>query len=240
MYIGFLCKLIRMTVGSCMSSNFRYFIYLSLPIPRPIPLPPPLPLSLHPSPSPLFCISLSLYPPSLYISLSISIPCLSLSLSLSLSLESLLSIYLKSIPQLPRLPRFYPVLALSILFICPSLSFETFYMCLAPPVLDLSCIRTLDLRLHRFCSHSVDLAIDLVYTYFRSIHICGIVAEIGCCCNAAAQPKKDWWYVAGRHRTTTMREDEGSTSDVRRNARRGLARRIQPEDRNGKNHAKKS
>ena len=87
MYIGFLCKLIRMTVGSCMSSNFRYFIYLSLPIPRPIPLPPPLPLSLHPSPSPLFCISLSLYPPSLYISLSISIPCLSLSLSPSLSLS---------------------------------------------------------------------------------------------------------------------------------------------------------
>ena len=195
MYIGFLCKLIRMTVGSCMSSNFRYFI-----------------------------LSLSLSP-----------------LSLSLSLEKLLSTYLKSIPQLPRLPRFYPVLALSILFTCPSLSFETFYMCLAPPVLDLSCIQTLDLRLHRFCSHSVDQAIDLVYTYFRSIHICGIVAEIGCCCNGAAQPKKEgWWYVAGRHRTTTMREEEGSTSDVRRNARRGLARRIQPEDRNGKNQAKKS
>ena len=114
-------------------------------------------------------------------------------------------------------------------------------MCLAPPVLDLSCIQTLDLRLHRFCSHSVDLAIDLVYTYFRSIHVCGIVAEIGCCCNGAAQPKKEgWWYVAGRHRTTTMREEEGSTSDVRRNARRGLARRIQPEDRNGKNNGKKS
>ena len=67
-------------------------------------------------------------------------------------------------------------------------------MFLAPPVLDLSCIQTVDLRLHRFCSHSVDLAIDLVYTYFRSIHICGIVAEIGCCCNGAAQQKKEGWW----------------------------------------------
>ena len=36
---------------------------------------------------------------------------------------------------------------------CPSLSFKTFGMFLAPPVLDLMCIRTLDLRLLCFCSH---------------------------------------------------------------------------------------
>ena len=61
MYIGSVCKLVRMTVGFGMYSNFGSFIYISLPIPRPIPLPPPLPLSLDPSPSPLFCLSLFLY-----------------------------------------------------------------------------------------------------------------------------------------------------------------------------------
>ena len=67
-------------------------------------------------------------------------------------------------------------------------------MILAPPVLDLICIRTLDLRLLCFCSHFVHQAIDLVYTYSRSIGICGIVAEIGCCCNGATQQKKEGWW----------------------------------------------
>ena len=40
--------------------------------------------------------------------------------------------------------------SLSLLFICPSLSFKAFGMFLAPPVLDLSCIRTLDLHLACF------------------------------------------------------------------------------------------
>ena len=40
-------------------------------------------------------------------------------------------------------------------------------MFLAPPVLDLSCIRTLDLRLLCFCSHFVDQAIDLVAGLYR-------------------------------------------------------------------------
>ena len=35
-------------------------------------------------------------------------------------------------------------------------------MFLAPPVLDLICIRTLDRRLFCFCRHFVDQAIDLV------------------------------------------------------------------------------
>ena len=58
-------------------------------------------------------------------------------------------------------------------------------MFLAPPVLDLICLRALDLRLLCLCCHFVDRAIYLVYTYSRSIDICGIVAEIGCCCNVA-------------------------------------------------------
>ena len=40
-------------------------------------------------------------------------------------------------------------------------------MFLAPPVLDLSCNRTLDLRLLCFCSHFVDQAIDLVAGLYR-------------------------------------------------------------------------
>ena len=45
---------------------------------------------------------------------------------------------------------------------CPSLSFKTFGMFLAPPVLDPICIRTLDLRLLCLCSHFVDQAIFFV------------------------------------------------------------------------------
>ena len=44
---------------------------------------------------------------------------------------------------------------------------SSFGMFLAPPVLDLSCIRTLDLRLLCFCSHFVDQAIDLVAGLYR-------------------------------------------------------------------------
>ena len=39
-------------------------------------------------------------------------------------------------------------------------------MFLAPPVLDLICLRALDLRLLCFCCHFVDRAKDLVYTVF--------------------------------------------------------------------------
>ena len=44
---------------------------------------------------------------------------------------------------------------------------SSFGMFLAPPVLDLSCIRTLDLRLLCFCSHFVDQAIDRIAGLYR-------------------------------------------------------------------------
>ena len=72
-------------------------------------------------------------------------------------------------------------------------------MFLAPPVLDLICIRTLDLRLLCCCSHfgfnwqgdAHALSIAAGVQWCRRM----FCAEIGCGCNGAAQQKKEgWWY----------------------------------------------
>ena len=64
--------------------------------------------------------------------------------------------------------------SLSLLFICPSLSFKTFGMFLAPPVLDLSCIRTLDL--HLACS--LHLLCWILFVFVHWIFDCFVSVAI--------------------------------------------------------------
>ena len=64
--------------------------------------------------------------------------------------------------------------SLSLLFICPSLSFKTFGMFLAPPVLDRSCIRTLDL--HLACS--LHLLCWILFVFVHWIFDCFVSVAI--------------------------------------------------------------
>ena len=80
---------------------------------------------------------------------------------------------------LPRFSRFYPVLALSLLFICPSLSFNTFSMFLAPPELDLKCICTLDLHLACFLHLLCWILFVFVHWFFDCFVSVAILALIG-------------------------------------------------------------